>query len=149
MKGIHYFVVLVFLSNFSLAVAPKFDKSWIEIGGKKLEVEIADSQEKAAYGLMYRRSLKENEGMLFVFPSPQPLSFWMKNTFVDLSVAYFSESKILSEIIDMKAAKSEMQSHFETYPSSELAQYALEMRLGWFTKNKIKVGDKLKILTKK
>lgn len=128
---------------------PEFKKIWIQLGNKKLHVELADTPEKAAHGLMYRRTLNENEGMLFIFPQEQTLSFWMKNTFVDLSIGYFSNQGLLNEIFDMKAAKSEMQSHFETIQSTRPAQYALEMRLGWYRKNQIKVGDKLKIFIKK
>lgn len=129
--------------------APKFSKQEIQVGKIKLKVEIADTPEKSAYGLMYRKSLGENEGMLFIFNESKPLSFWMKNTFVDLSIGYFDENKKLIEVLDMKAASSELQTHFESYQSTNPAQYALEMRLGWFKKNQIKVGDKLIIITKK
>jgi uncharacterized membrane protein (UPF0127 family) len=126
-----------------------FEKQQIRLGKKTILVEVADTPEKSARGLMYRKNIGSNEGMLFVFPSEQLLSFWMKNTFVDLSIGYFSGRRILIEIKNMKAAKSEMQTHFETYESSQPAQYALEMRLGWFEKNNIKVGDKLELFIKK
>lgn len=128
---------------------PHFSKETIKLGSKAITIEVADSPAESSYGLMFRRSLGENEGMLFIFNDERPLSFWMKNTFVDLSIAYFGKDKRLIEIKNMKAAKSEMQAHFDTYESSKPAQYALEMRLGWFEKNHIKVGDKLELFMKK
>lgn len=128
---------------------PAFKKEKIKIGKLELNVEIADSPEKLTFGLMYKRSLGANEGMLFIFEDERPLSFWMKNTFVDLSVAFFNSKKELLEIKDMEAATSELQHNFPTYVSASPAQYALEMRRGWFKKNHIKVGDKLQLFIKK
>ena len=126
-----------------------FAKQKIQIGKTQVIVEIADTPEKTSYGLMHRHSLGENDGMLFIFPQEQPLSFWMKNTFIALSIGFFDKEKRLIEIKSMKPAKSEMQTQFETYTSSRPAQYALEMRPGWFEKNHIKVGDKLHLFIKK
>jgi uncharacterized membrane protein (UPF0127 family) len=143
------FVMLLSMPQGLAAEKPNFGKTRISVGRRKVTVEVADTPEKSAFGLMHRRTLAENEGMLFIFESEKPLSFWMKNTFVDLSIGFFSADKKLLEVKDMKAAFSEMQSQFETYESSRPAQYALEMRLGWFRKNNIKVGDKLEIFSKK
>lgn len=128
---------------------PHFEKQLIQIGRKKVVVEIADTPTKTSYGLMHRRVLSDNEGMLFVFSVEEPLSFWMKNTFVDLTIAFFDKEKSIINFHDMKATKSELQTQFETYKSLRPAQYALEMRLGWFKRNNIKVGDKLILFSKK
>lgn len=141
-----FFILFSYQASFASVV---FSAEQIQIGRKIIRVEIADSDEERARGLMYRRGLNENEGMLFVFPREQRLSFWMKNTFIDLSIAFFSKEKQLIEIQEMKAAKSEMQTYFESYISARPAQYALEMRRGWFSKNGIKVGDKLVFPIKK
>lgn len=145
------FLILLFLLPLSLFANPRplFSKKKIQVGSKIVTVEVAKTSEEASYGLMFKRQLGVNDGMLFVFSQPQPLSFWMKNTFVDLSIAYFDENKILLEIIDMKAAQSELQNHFDSYPSSKPAQYALEMNKGWFKNNNIKKGDKLKLTVSK
>lgn len=147
---------LVFTLTFSFATpawsggefSPKFSTAKIRVGSKELVVEVAKTHEEASYGLMYRKHLKENEGMLFIFADEEPLSFWMKNTFVDLSIAFFDKQFVLIEIKDMKSVKSEMQVQFDSHTSVKPAQYALEMRLGWFKKNNIKVGDKLNIFSK-
>lgn len=143
------FLIMLSLSLLANSSRPIFSKQRIQVGSKTISVEVAKTPEETAYGLMFKRKLGENEGMLFIFSKEQPLSFWMKNTFVDLSIAYFDAHHTLIEIIDMKAAQSELQSHFESYPSSKPAQYALEMNKGWFKKNNIKTGDKLKILVVK
>ncbi len=135
---------IFFLPIITLA-RPDFAKKKIQVGHKTITVEIADTPEKTAYGLMFKKTLNENEGMLFIFTKEERLSFWMKNTFIDLSIAYFDSKKILTEILEMKAAHSELQTHFENYQSTKPALYALEMNKGWFKKNNIKPGSQLKI----
>lgn len=92
---------------------------------------------------MFRKSLKEGEGMLFIFPDEQLRTFWMKNTYIDLSIAYFDKKKKLINTIDMKATKPEGETNYPIYPSEKPAKYALEVPKGWFLKHKIKPGDKL------
>lgn len=120
----------------------EFPKGSLKLGKQVLNIEIAETKEQRAHGLMHRTSLPENYGMLFVFEEEQFLSFWMKNTYVDLSIAYFDSNRLLFEIIDMKASSGEMQTKFKTYPSSKTAKYALEVPLGWFKKHKIRPGLK-------
>lgn len=127
---------------------PKFKKQKIQIGTKTLVVEVAKTPTESAYGFMFKKSLQPNEGMLFIFESEQPLSFWMKNTFVDLSIAYIDAKKTIVDIQDMDAAQSELQSHYPSYPSAKPAQYALEMKRGWFKVNNVKLGDKLILFDK-
>ncbi len=79
-----------------------FEKEKIKIGNKTITVEIADNHEKQAYGLMHRSSLNTDQGMLFIFSDEQVRSFWMKNTFVPLSIGYFDAQKKLIDIQDMK-----------------------------------------------
>lgn len=119
-----------------------FEKQTIQIGHKKIVVEIAKSSLQQQHGLMFRQSLGKNEGMLFIFDEEKPLSFWMKNTYIDLSIAYINKDKKIIQILDM-AATSALAVQHPSYPSSGPAQYALEMNQGWFKKNKISVGDRL------
>jgi uncharacterized membrane protein (UPF0127 family) len=67
-----------------------------------LKAEIADTPASRADGLMFRRILGEDEGMIFVFDTPQMLSFWMRNTYIPLSIAYISGKGLINEIHDMK-----------------------------------------------
>ncbi|MCC6274990.1 MAG: DUF192 domain-containing protein [Leptospiraceae bacterium] len=105
----------------------------ISVDGHLLQVEIADTDAKRRIGLMHRKTLKENEGMLFVFPRADYLSFWMKNTYIPLSIAYFNEDRRLTDILDMKPNQIK-----EFYNASEKAIYALEVNQGWFQKKGIR-----------
>ncbi len=118
----------------------RFSKKTISVCTKKIEVEVADTESLRALGLMCRESLKENNGMLFVFEQPQRAAFWMKNTRISLSIAFFSKDKKLLNIEDMQTLDES-----SIHESKGLAQYALEMDLGWFKKNKIKKGCRLTI----
>jgi uncharacterized protein len=108
-------------------------------GGKKVEVrvEIADGPFEQQRGLMYRTALGENRGMLFVYRSEQPLSFWMKNTRIPLSIAYIDSKGRITDILDMKPL-DDKPPH---YISSKPVQYALEVNQGFFDERGVKVGD--------
>jgi uncharacterized protein len=131
-------LVFTVLATFSAQAeeGPHYQHKKIALAGQTLDVEIADNQERWAYGLMYRTELKEGSGMLFIFPEQKTRSFWMKNTFVALAIGYFNSKKELIDIQEMAAAQSEMQTEFPNYVSKEAAQYALEVPKGWFQKHK-------------
>ena len=84
---------------------------------------------------MYRNSLPKDEGMLFIFDEERTLSFWMKNTYIDLAIAYFDKNQKIVDIQEMKATNSLMLEEPPSYPSAKPALYALEMNSGWFKKN--------------
>jgi uncharacterized membrane protein (UPF0127 family) len=119
----------------------KFEKKKISIGKTSLSVEVAETVPQHQQGLMYREKLSDGEGMMFVFSRPETRSFWMKNTYLDLSIGFFDEKKRLFQILDMKGT-TVMQKEFPSYESQRPAQFALEVPKGWFTKFKVKVGDK-------
>lgn len=106
----------------------------LSINGNKLTAEVATSTATRSTGLMHRFSLKPDYGMLFVFRYPQPLSFWMKNTFVALSIAYIDERGRIIDIEDMAPQTETL------HPSSGPALFALEMKKGWFREKGIAVG---------
>jgi uncharacterized membrane protein (UPF0127 family) len=112
-------------------------------GGKKVEVrvEVADDLAEQAKGLMYRTSLGENRGMLFVYPDERERSFWMKDTLIPLSIAFIDSERRIIDIQDMKPLDDEPPS----YVSAEPAQYALEVNQGFFEKRGVKVGDRVDV----
>ncbi|EMK04412.1 hypothetical protein LEP1GSC166_2518 [Leptospira kirschneri] len=116
------------------------EKITIYVDEHPLLVEVVNTPADRARGLMYRKSMGENEGMLFVFAKPEYLSFWMKNTQIPLSIAYFNSDRRITDIHDMKPNQTK-----ELYHSSEKAMYALEVNQGWFTKRKIGKYGVLKI----
>jgi uncharacterized membrane protein (UPF0127 family) len=147
-------VLLLSLFLFSLSYAntgPRFKKQNIEFvfkGEKKrLTLDAAINPQQHAFGLMNRSFMAENDGMIFIFQDERVREFWMKDTLIDLDIAYISKDKKIIDIQTMKAAISVLQTNFPTYPSKAPAKYAVEMNAGWFKKNKISLGATLKILT--
>ena len=122
---------------------PVFKKRKIKIANLILNVEIADTDERRGYGLMFRDKLGRDEGMLFIFDDEDQRSFWMQNTFIPLSIAYISREKVLNEIMAMQPAVIGA-SRPKTYPSGKKAMFALEMNIGWFDRNKIRPGVSFK-----
>lgn len=123
--------------------AVSFKKQELSISGHTLIVEIAETEEQTQRGLMYRTELKDGVGMLFVFDSESVRTFWMKNTFVPLSIAFINSKKEIVDIQDMTPVKSEMDQNPPVYRSAAPARYALEVPRGWFSKKKIKIGHKV------
>jgi uncharacterized membrane protein (UPF0127 family) len=134
----HHMRHAIFLVLFSVAFG-----SQIQIGDQILKVEIVDTHESRANGLMGRTELPEGEGMLFVYEKPQRLVFWMKNTLIPLSIAFFDEDKSLMNILDMDPP---VGNTLIRYRSTAPALYALEVPQGWFEKHKIDVGTKFSFL---
>lgn len=123
----------------------KFESSEIQIGSKKITVDLAVTPAQHEKGLMYRETLDKDQGMLFIFNKEQVLNFWMKNTYVDLSIAYINSKMKIIDIQEMKATTTLEVAEPPTYPSKKPAMYALEMPKGWFKASNIKVGQQLKL----
>lgn len=118
---------------------PTLRRETIRLGDTELVVEIADTPELRQRGLMHRRSLPENRGMLFVFDREEPRSFWMKNTRIPLSIAYIGTDGTIKSILDMEPF--DLRSH----PSGRSVRYALEVNQGYFERHGIGVGDRVEI----
>jgi len=84
---------------------------------------------------MFRKNLPSDAGMLFVFESEQRLSFWMRNTYIPLSIAYIDARGVIREILDMAPLDDSV-----TYPSRYPVKYALEVNRGWFASRGITPG---------
>lgn len=123
--------------NLVIADEIKFEKKKMKIGIAILTVELADTPEKLSKGLMDRQKMGEDEGMLFVFPDEEVRHFWMKNTFIPLSIGFFSRDKKLLEIQDMDAVRSAVEIP-KNYSSKKPATYALEVNRGWFSRHKVR-----------
>jgi len=115
----------------------------IRIGKEVLTVEIADTRASRAKGLMGRKELPDGHGMLFIYDKPQRLVFWMKNTLIPLSIAFFDEDKEVINILDMDPPVGSNQIR---YRSTAPALYALEVPQGWFEKHHIERGAKFSFL---
>lgn len=125
-----------------------FEKKKIVLAQKTVTVEIADNDEKRAYGLMFRASLQKDHGMLFIFKNEERRSFWMKNTLIPLAIGFFDKNKKLVDIQEMVPAVIGEKAP-RSYTSRVSAMYALEMEQGWFDKNKIRLGTQFSFSFKK
>ncbi|WP_374076635.1 DUF192 domain-containing protein [Bdellovibrio bacteriovorus] len=129
----------------SAAMATEFKKKKITLGTKTLVVEIAETPDQHERGLMFRDKMGPDEGMLFIFKNEETRFFWMKNTLIDLSIGYFDKNGTLIDVQEMVSGKGVPDPQLPSYASAKPAKYALEMNKGWFDKNKVKIGTKLKI----
>ena len=111
----------------------------LSVGGRAVTAEVADEPQERVTGLMFRKNLAPDSGMLFVMPEPERAAFWMRNTTLPLSVAYINQSGMILEIHDLQPLDE------KPVPSafSNIA-YALEMEQGWFARNRILAGDRIK-----
>ena len=108
----------------------------LSTGMHVLQVQLAQTPEQQQIGLMFRKTMGTNEGMLFVFDEPRQQCFWMKNTLLPLSVAFIADDGSVVNIDDMKPQT--LDSHCSTRP----VRFVLEMNVGWFDKRGIKAGSK-------
>jgi hypothetical protein len=109
----------------------------LSAGMHLIRAEVADTFAARMQGLMHRKSLAQNAGMLFVFEETGIHCMWMKNTLIPLSVAFLDERGAIVSIADMQPQSE--QSHCAARP----ARYALEMNQGWFARRGIQPGTKL------
>ncbi len=120
---------------------PTRDLSIVKSDGARvaLKAEIAADDPDRERGLMHRTGLPDGEGMLFVFDRDQPLSFWMKNTLLPLSIAYIATDGRILEIHALRPGS------LAPVRSGRAARYALEVPLGWFDRVGVGVGDRVEL----
>lgn len=107
------------------------------VGNKTLRIQVVVLESEMQRGLMGRKDLGEDDGMVFVYPAPQQMSFWMKNTPMPLDIGFFKEDGTLGEVYPLYP-------YDETAVRSKGEDYtlALETNQGWFAKNGLKPGAK-------
>lgn len=109
----------------------------LRAGMHALNVEVAQTPEQHRIGLMFRRTMPTNDGMLFVFDSPGRQCFWMKNTLLPLSVAFIADDGTIVNLDHMKPQT------LDDHCSTQEVRFVLEMNDGWFDERGIKPGMKL------
>ncbi len=134
-----YGIVLLFFMIALLSCGRKSKVITVEIKGHKFFVEVAKTPQERERGLMYRKHLDSNGGMLFVFDRDERLKFWMKNTYVPLSIAFLSEDGKILQIENMKPLSERV------IESEHYARYALELLQGSFRRIGARVGDYVKL----
>jgi len=133
---------LLFAALFAAAAHAQLPAVELAAGMHLIRAEVADSMSTRMTGLMHRKSMAPNAGMVFVFGENATHCMWMKNTLIPLSVAFIDEAGAIINIADMQPHSE--QSHCAARP----ARYALEMNKGWFAQRGVKAGAKLRGLEK-
>jgi uncharacterized membrane protein (UPF0127 family) len=100
-----------------------------------IRAEVANTESTRRMGLMHRKSLPTNAGMLFVFESPETQCFWMRNTPLPLSIAFIADNGSIVNIADMAPFSD------DTHCSAAAVRYALEMEQGWFASRGVIAGQ--------
>lgn len=108
-----------------------------------IDIEIADNEYERQTGLMYRTSMEQNQGMLFIFEDEQPRSFYMKNTSIPLDILFIDSNNTIINTIENTAPLSE-----ESLRSQGAAQYVLELNAGMIQLWKLQSGDRIEFTQK-
>ncbi|MCP5286123.1 MAG: DUF192 domain-containing protein [Burkholderiaceae bacterium] len=117
---------------------PKLPTVPLTAGMHVIQAELAITPMQQAIGMMQRRSMGANEGMLFVYDAPERLCFWMRNTLLPLSIAFVADDGRIVGLADMQPLDE------TSHCTPEPARFALEMNQGWFKKRGLKKGDRLR-----
>ena len=117
---------------------------WVELGGKRYDVEIADTNAERERGLMFRDTLAADRGMLFIHEREAPQAYWMKNTHIPLDILYFDNSRrLVSQQRDVPPCS--LGDACPSYPSQASARYVLELNAGQAEKLRLEDGVQLTI----
>jgi uncharacterized membrane protein (UPF0127 family) len=122
------------------APAPKTVDDWfaIAVGGRTVQMQLAVFPAEMERGLMGRRDLAPDQGMIFVYAEPMRMSFWMRNTPLPLDIGFFNAGGELKEVYSMLPFDETAVRSQDTR-----LQFALEMNQGWFHQNGVRPGATL------
>lgn len=134
-------IVLTLVLNLSGCTASG-SASIITPNGAIITIEVANTPKEQEQGLMFRKTLAVNSGMLFIFEQEQFLSFWMKNTLIPLDVLYLDPKAVIVDIQTMPPCSPE-EEQCPSYTARGRAIYALEINAGEAEKLGLKIGDQL------
>lgn len=131
-------VTALFLS-LSMSGCGNAKDHWVELEGHRFNVEIADDDRERTRGLMFRDSMDQDRGMLFIHDDQQRLAYWMKNTRIALDILYFdNERRLVSQQRDVPPCS--LGNRCPPYPSGAPALYVLELNAGQAAKLRLKDG---------
>ena len=122
----------------------KADMPKAKIGVNVIKLEVASTPEAIEHGLMYRTSLPEDQGMVFLFVPPRPVKFWMRNTLIPLDMCFVYEGKIVKIFHDVPPCHETNGLNCPTYPKEDpgiLVTEVIEVKGGYANSHSIKEGD--------
>jgi uncharacterized membrane protein (UPF0127 family) len=138
---IHLFCLLIVFASpaWAQSESPQLQLPRVQLsaGMYLINAQVVSTPEQRATGLMFRKEMPANEGMLFVFEQPGGQCFWMKNTFLPLTAAFIADDGTIVNLADMHPQS--LDSHCSAKP----VRFVLEMHQGWFAKRGLKAGSKL------
>lgn len=144
--GVLFLLAIVSLLAFWQSTRPNrgLDKKVVEIGGRSFNVQIANTNQTRAKGLMFVEKMEKNSGMLFIHDKEEPVSYWMKNTKIPLDMLFFDSSlHLVSQ--QRNALPCDLGNSCPGYPSNLPAKYVLELNAGTAKEMNIQDGAVLKI----
>ena len=135
--------VLLLLATLSAGCASSRG-AWVELGGQRYAVEIADTDAERARGLMFRDALAADRGMLFIHEREEPQAYWMKNTHIPLDILYFDNArKLVAQQRDVPPCS--LGDACPPYPSNAPARYVLELNAGEAARLQLRDGSELRL----
>ena len=135
--------VLLTMLMLLVVVGCRAGEPWVEVGGQRYYVQIADDTQERQHGLMFVDAMPDNEGMLFIFRTMEPRAFWMLNTRIPLDILYLdSELRIVAWSLDTPPCRTR---NCPTYPSVRPAQYVLEVNAGEMARLGVEIGDSITV----
>ncbi|MFK7807157.1 MAG: DUF192 domain-containing protein [Saprospiraceae bacterium] len=103
---------------------------------REIKLEVADDDKQRAQGMMYRKNIPNDTGMIFLFPEAKPQSFWMRNTYVSLDIIFVDENNKIVNIHENTPTLTDDQ-----FPSTAPSKYVVEVAGGYTNAYGIKAGD--------
>lgn len=135
-------IVLLPLLACAISGCAGASQPWVELGGQRYAVELADDDAERARGLMFRDAMADDRGMLFIHDAQEPQAYWMKNTRIALDILYFdNDRKLVSQQRDVPPCS--LGDACPSYPSNAPARYVLELNAGQAEKLKLQDGATL------
>lgn len=134
--------ILPLLIACSLSACASARSPWVELGGHRYAIEIADDDAERSRGLMFRDAMNADHGMLFIHDRQEPQAYWMKNTKIPLDILYFDNArKLVSQQRDVPPCS--LGDGCPPYPSDAPARYVLELNAGEAAQLKLENGAQL------
>jgi len=139
------FLILLLALAIAIILANKSETKYtrINVGNTEVKVDIADTPLKQAKGLMFRKSLPENEGMLFIFDKEDYYGFWMMNTSIPLDIIWINRDM---EIVHIERNVQPCGILCPVYKPNEKAKYVLEVNTGFTDRYSVDVGHFIELL---